>query len=127
MVIYKIGDTPPFSANAARRFLGQQPKMECQVYNVFEGHLRSIFGSMTMAEIILERDKLGSQVRSASGVEMEKLGLVVGSCRSRTCRTPRGTSRTSPGPTSPRSNWRPGSRRPRGTVRPPGRRPRRPR
>jgi uncharacterized membrane protein YqiK len=53
--------------------------MESQVYNVFEGHLRSIIGSMTMEEIIRERDKLGSQVRSASGVEMEKLGLVVDS------------------------------------------------
>ena len=79
VVIYKIGDAPPFIANAARRFLGQQPKMESQVYNVFEGHLRSIIGSMTMEEIIRERDKLGSQVRSASGVEMEKLGLVVDS------------------------------------------------
>ncbi|KQN90701.1 flotillin family protein [Arthrobacter sp. Leaf69] len=79
VVIYKIGDAPPFIANAARRFLGQQPKMKSQVYNVFEGHLRSIIGSMTMEEIIRERDKLGSQVRSASGVEMEKLGLVVDS------------------------------------------------
>jgi uncharacterized membrane protein YqiK len=79
VVIYKIGDAPPFIANAARRFLGQQAKMESQVYNVFEGHLRSIIGSMTMEEIIRERDKLGSQVRSASGVEMEKLGLVVDS------------------------------------------------
>ena len=61
VVIYKIGDAPPFIANAARRFLGQQPKMESQVYNVFEGHLRSIIGSMTMEEIIRERDKLGSQ------------------------------------------------------------------
>ena len=45
VVIYKIGDAPPFIANAARRFLGQQPKMESQVYNVFEGHLRSIIGA----------------------------------------------------------------------------------
>ena len=34
-------DAPPCIANAARRFLGQQPTMESQVYNVFEGHLRS--------------------------------------------------------------------------------------
>ena len=54
---------------------------------------------MTMEEIIRERDKLGSQVRSASGVEMEKLGLVVDSLQIKTCRTPRGTSRTSPSPT----------------------------
>ena len=89
-MIYKIGDAPPFIANAARRFLGQQPKMESQVYNVFEGHLRSIIGSMTMEEIIRERDKLGSQVRSASGVEMEKLGLVVDSLQIKDLQDPTG-------------------------------------
>ncbi|MFP5311749.1 MAG: SPFH domain-containing protein, partial [Actinomycetes bacterium] len=90
VVIYKIGDAPPFIANAARRFLGQQAKMESQVYNVFEGHLRSIIGSMTMEEIIRERDKLGSQVRSASGVEMEKLGLVVDSLQIKDLQDPTG-------------------------------------
>ena len=90
VVIYKIGDAPPFIANAARRFLGQQPKMQSQVYNVFEGHLRSIIGSMTVEEIIRERDKLGSQVRSASGVEMEKLGLVVDSLQIKDLQDPTG-------------------------------------
>ena len=90
VVIYKIGDAPPFIANAARRFLGQQPKMESQVYNVFEGHLRSIIGSMTVEEIIRERDKLASQVRSASGVEMEKLGLVVDSLQIKDLQDPTG-------------------------------------
>ncbi|SEI76110.1 Uncharacterized membrane protein YqiK, contains Band7/PHB/SPFH domain [Arthrobacter sp. yr096] len=90
VVIYKIGDAPPFIANAARRFLGQQPKMESQVYNVFEGHLRSIIGSMTVEEIIRERDKLASLVRSASGVEMEKLGLVVDSLQIKDLQDPTG-------------------------------------
>jgi len=90
VVIYKIGDSPAFIANAARRFLGQQPKMESQVYNVFEGHLRSIIGSMTVEEIIRERDKLASLVRSASGVEMEKLGLVVDSLQIKDLQDPTG-------------------------------------
>ncbi|MBT8161603.1 MULTISPECIES: flotillin family protein [Arthrobacter] len=90
VVIYKIGDAPAFIANAARRFLGQQPKMESQVYNVFEGHLRSIIGSMTMEEIIRERDKLASLVRSASGIEMEKLGLVVDSLQIKDLQDPTG-------------------------------------
>ncbi|MHC6219867.1 flotillin family protein [Arthrobacter sp. MMS18-M83] len=90
VVIYKIGDAAPFIANAARRFLGQQPKMESQVYNVFEGHLRSIIGSMTMEEIIRERDKLASLVRSASGIEMEKLGLVVDSLQIKDLQDPTG-------------------------------------
>ena len=74
VVIFKIGDTQPFIANAARRFLGQQDQMKGQVYNVFEGHLRSIIGSLTVEEMIRERDKLASKVREASGTEMEKLG-----------------------------------------------------
>ena len=90
VVIYKIGDAPPFIANAARRFLGQQAQNESQVYNVFEGHLRSIIGSMTMEEIIRERDKLGSKVRSASGIEMEKLGLVVDSLQIKDLQDPTG-------------------------------------
>ncbi len=90
VVIYKIGDSPAFIANAARRFLGQQPKMQSQVYNVFEGHLRSIIGSMTVEEIIRERDKLASQVRGASGVEMEKLGLVVDSLQIKDLQDPTG-------------------------------------
>lgn len=90
VVIYKIGDAPAFIANAARRFLGQQAKMESQVYNVFEGHLRSIIGSMTMEELIRERDKLASQVRGASGVEMEKLGLVVDSLQIKDLQDPTG-------------------------------------
>ncbi|MBT2513362.1 flotillin family protein [Arthrobacter sp. ISL-30] len=90
IVIYKIGDAPPFIANAARRFLGQQPKMQSQVYNVFEGHLRSIIGSMTVEEIIRERDKLASQVRGASGIEMAKLGLVVDSLQIKDLQDPTG-------------------------------------
>jgi len=90
VVIFKIGDSTPFIANAARRFLGQQAKMESQVYNVFEGHLRSIIGSMTVEEIIRERDKLASQVRSASGTEMEKLGLVVDSLQIKDLEDPTG-------------------------------------
>lgn len=90
VVIFKIADSTPFIANAARRFLGQQPKMESQVYNVFEGHLRSIIGSMTMEEIIRERNKLASQVRSASGIEMEKLGLVVDSLQIKDLEDPTG-------------------------------------
>jgi flotillin len=79
VVIFKIGDSHPLIANAARRFLGTQDQMQGQVYNVFEGHLRSIIGSLTVEEMIRDRDKLTSGVRGASGTEMEKLGLVVDS------------------------------------------------
>ena len=90
VVIFKIGDTQPFIANAARRFLGQQDQMTGQVYNVFEGHLRSIIGSLTVEEMIRERDKLASKVREASGTEMEKLGLVVDSLQIKDFEDPTG-------------------------------------
>lgn len=80
VVIFKVGDTNALIANAARRFLGGTPdQLRRQVYNVFEGHLRSIIGSMTVEQMIRERNTLAENVRAASGEEMAKLGLVVDS------------------------------------------------
>jgi uncharacterized membrane protein YqiK len=79
VVIYKVGDDFVSIANAARRFLDQQDKMDARIQNVFAGHLRAICGSLTMEELIRERDKLTEATRSASGTEMEKLGLVIDS------------------------------------------------
>jgi flotillin len=79
VVIYKVGDDFASIANAARRFLDQQDKMDARIQNVFAGHLRAICGSLTMEELIRERDKLTEATRSASGTEMEKLGLVIDS------------------------------------------------
>ena len=79
VVIYKVGDDFASISNAARRFLDQQDKMDARIKNVFAGHLRAICGSLTMEELIRERDKLTLATRSASGSEMEKLGLVIDS------------------------------------------------
>ncbi len=79
VVIYKVGDDYASIANAARRFLDQQDQMNVRITNVFAGHLRAIVGSLTIEEIIRERDKLTEATRTASGTEMEKLGLVVDS------------------------------------------------
>ena len=46
---------------------------------VFSGHLRSIVGSMTVEQIIRERDTLARQVLEASKREMGSIGLVVDS------------------------------------------------
>ncbi len=78
-VIYKIGDDPTSITNAARRFLDQQDKMDQRVHNVFAGHLRSIVGSMTVEDMIRDREQLTTKTRDASGTEMVKLGLVVDS------------------------------------------------
>jgi len=78
-VIFKIGDDPGSITNAARRFLDQQDKMDQRVHNVFAGHLRSIVGSMTVEDMIRDREQLTARTREASGSEMTKLGLIIDS------------------------------------------------
>jgi uncharacterized membrane protein YqiK len=79
VVIYKVGDDFASIANAARRFLDQQDRMDTRIQQVFAGHLRAICGSLTVEDMIRERDKLTEATRGASGTEMEKLGLIVDS------------------------------------------------
>ncbi|MGZ3498312.1 MAG: SPFH domain-containing protein [Vulcanimicrobiaceae bacterium] len=79
VVIYKVGDDYASIANAARRFLDQQAQMDGRIQNVFAGHLRAIVGSLTVEDLIRDRDKLTSTARQAAGTEMEKLGLVIDS------------------------------------------------
>src|ERR1039458_5954347 len=76
---FKVGDDPMSIANAARRFLAEQDRMEELVGRIFAGHLRSIIGSLTVEEIIRERDRLAQEVKDGSHGEMEKLGIVVDS------------------------------------------------
>jgi len=79
VVIYKVGDDFTSIANAARRFLDGQDQMNSTIHELFAGHLRSIVGSLTLEEMIHNRDALTGQVRQSSAVEMSKLGLVVDS------------------------------------------------
>jgi uncharacterized membrane protein YqiK len=53
--------------------------MDARIQQVFAGHLRAICGSLTVEDLIRERDKLTEATRGASGTEMEKLGLIVDS------------------------------------------------
>ena len=46
---------------------------------IFAGHLRSIIGSMTVEEIVSERQKLATEVLDGSKEEMAKIGLTVDS------------------------------------------------
>jgi uncharacterized membrane protein YqiK len=74
---FKVGDDLISIANAARRFLSEQHRMEELVGRVFAGHLRSIVGSLTVEQIIRERDRVAQEVKEGSHAEMEKLGIVV--------------------------------------------------
>ena len=74
---FKVGDDSASIANAARRFLSEQDKMEMLVGRVFAGHLRSIIGGLTVEQIIRERDRVAQEIKDGSHGEMEKLGIVV--------------------------------------------------
>src|SRR5438874_7844666 len=90
VVIFKVGDDFVSIANAARRFLDQQDQMETRVHNVFAGHLRAIVGNMTVEEMIRDREKLTQLTRESSGIEMEKLGLIVDSLQIQEIEDPTG-------------------------------------
>jgi uncharacterized membrane protein YqiK len=77
VAVFKVGDDPASIANAARRFLTEQTRMEELVGRVFAGHLRSIIGGLTVEQIIRERDRVAQEIKDGSHAEMEKLGLVV--------------------------------------------------
>ncbi len=79
VVIYKIADDYQSIANAARRFLDQEEQMDVKVHNVFAGHLRSIVGTMTVEDLIRNRDKLTQATRESSAHEMQRLGLTIDS------------------------------------------------
>lgn len=74
---FKIGDDPISIANAARRFLTEQDRLEELVGRIFAGHLRSIVGALTVEQLIRERDLVAQEVKEGSHGEMEKLGIVV--------------------------------------------------
>ena len=77
VVIFKVGDDEGSISNSARRFLDQQDQMVAKIVNVFEGHLRSIVGNLTMEELVRERERLTQETAAAAGTEVEKLGLII--------------------------------------------------
>jgi flotillin len=79
VVVFKVADDFSSIANASRRFLGKQDDMKTAVQNIAGGQLRSIVGSMTVEDLISDREALRSQVLEACQLEMEKLGLHVDS------------------------------------------------
>jgi uncharacterized membrane protein YqiK len=90
VAVFKIGDDQVSIANAARRFLAEQDKMEELCGRIFAGHLRSIVGSLTVEEIIRERDKVAQEVKDGCHPEMEKLGIVVDSLQIQEIEDPTG-------------------------------------
>jgi flotillin len=79
VIAFKVGNDEESIVNAAQRFLSDQNQMATLTGRIFAGHLRSIIGSMTVEEIVTERQKLATEVLDGSKAEMAKIGLIVDS------------------------------------------------
>ncbi|MFI0942621.1 SPFH domain-containing protein [Streptomyces sp. NPDC021020] len=79
VIAFKVGNDHESIVNAGQRFLSDQDQMSVLTGRIFAGHLRSIIGSMTVEEIVTERQKLATEVLETSKTEMAKIGLTVDS------------------------------------------------
>jgi flotillin len=79
VIAFKVGNDEESIVNAGQRFLSDQDQMSVLTGRIFAGHLRSIIGSMTVEEIVTERQKLASEVLDGSKGEMARIGLIVDS------------------------------------------------
>ncbi|MCW2524184.1 MAG: hypothetical protein JWO63_2519 [Frankiales bacterium] len=79
VIAFKVGNDTESIVNAGQRFLSDQSQMSVLVGRIFAGHLRSIVGSMTVEEIVTERQRLAEGVLDGSKLEMAKIGLAVDS------------------------------------------------
>jgi flotillin len=79
VIAFKVGNDAESIVNAGQRFLSDQDQMSVLTGRIFAGHLRSIIGSMTVEEIVTERQKLASEVLDGSKEEMATIGLTVDS------------------------------------------------
>jgi flotillin len=79
VIAFKVGNDDESIINAGQRFLSDQDQMSTLTGRIFAGHLRSIIGSMTVEEIVTERQKLATEVLDGSKTEMARIGLTVDS------------------------------------------------
>jgi uncharacterized membrane protein YqiK len=79
VIAFKVGNDDESIVNAGQRFLSDQDQMATLTGRIFAGHLRSIIGSMTVEEIVTERQKLATEVLDGSKFEMARIGLTVDS------------------------------------------------
>lgn len=86
--IYKIGDDLESISNAARRFIGQEDRMDVNILHLIEGHVRGIIGSMTMEQLIRDKDSLSIAVANSISTEVSKLGLIIDSLQIKAVKDP---------------------------------------
>src|SRR6202522_2990222 len=76
VIAFKVGNDTESIVNAGQRFLSDQNQMSVLTGRIFAGHLRSIIGSMTVEEIVTQRQKLATEVLDGSNGEMARIGLI---------------------------------------------------
>ncbi|MBV9721518.1 MAG: flotillin, partial [Mycobacterium sp.] len=77
VIAFKVANDTESIISAGQRFLSDQDQMSVLTGRIFAGHLRSIIGSMTVEQIIRERQKLATEVLDGSKEEMARIGLNV--------------------------------------------------
>ncbi len=77
---FKIGRDVESIRNAAERFLdAKDEQVDSIVKNVLEGSLRSIVGTLTIEELIMDRSKLMNQVQESAKADLATTGLQIDS------------------------------------------------
>src|SRR5918999_1691892 len=75
---FKIGADDESIRNAAERFLdSKEEQVDSIVKNVLEGSLRSIVGTLTIEELIMDRQKLLQQVQDSAKGDLATSGLQI--------------------------------------------------
>ena len=74
--MFKIAREPERLRAAAERFIGEpESQIETMVKNVLEGSLRSIAGTLTIEELITDRDRFQQAVSEAARGDLEASGI----------------------------------------------------
>jgi flotillin len=89
VMAFKVGNDRASIANAVTRFQDTPDETIKQtIKDIAHGHLRTIVGGLTVEQLIRERNALTDEVRDATAVEMQKLGLVIDSFQVKDIRDP---------------------------------------
>jgi flotillin len=76
-VLFKIRGDAESVRRAAQRFLGQQDSLEGPLADAFEGALRPIIGSMTVRQLVADRETLAEKISVAIREDLSEQGLQI--------------------------------------------------
>jgi len=82
-VTFKVGNDPTSIARAGQRFLSDEGQMRVLTGRIFAAQFRLAIGSMTLEQVVTERQKLSLKVLAGSKAEMTRLGLSIDSLQIR--------------------------------------------